>query len=281
MPHSVVLYCEPERDLLRRETLGDSLEWMTLQIFKDGDKFSFEDIYRRSAYPFTISPLFGKYTRRSDSRIIHRRHSQPGFSNSRILEAGTSCRLRITFLQDHLFPLVQQYLAEHQHQLPLNGSCLKVTYLLCAPEGEDEWCDGLPYEQLWENASRTRKTIILQFVTPTAFWRDGTFLPLPDPVLVFNNYWDLWHDYAPFPLSREFHKAIQGQIGVKDMKISLAKRDLGLHKQSGFTGWCTFALEGRQPERSIREFNLLADFSYYCASGVHTTRGMGVTKRLK
>jgi len=112
------------------------------------------------------------------------------------------------------------------------------------------------------------------------FTRHGGALPLPDPQLAFKGFLRSWTWFAFLPLSTDLEKVIEHHILLKDFRISAANYDAGEGMRPSFTGWCQFVLIGRHHEKHIKEFNLLADYSFYCGTGDHTDLGMGVTRRL-
>jgi len=103
---------------------------------------------------------------------------------------------------------------------------------------------------------------------------------LPDPKLVFRGYLDHWRWFSSVPFSSDFMEVIEQSILLADFNISPVSHGMDYGKQNGFSGWCRFLLAGRHYERHIREFNVLADYAYYCGTGTNTSLGMGVTKRV-
>ena len=48
----------------------------------------------------------------------------------------------------------------------------------------------------------------------------------------------------------------------------------------GFIGSATFRLAGRHPESILKGLNALADYAFYCGTGIGTEHGMGLTRRI-
>jgi len=49
---------------------------------------------------------------------------------------------------------------------------------------------------------------------------------------------------------------------------------------TGFVGKCTFRLKGHPSSDIIKALNTLADFAFYSGTGMKTTMGMGLTRRI-
>lgn len=266
MPYSLVLYCYPKEDLAREEIAGKRLHGIFFNLLREADSRLTDELCQKNSSPFTLSPLFLADEKKTKGAFI---------------KAGTQCRLRMTLLKDELFFVLNQLSLEHTvRTIILENIPLIVTHILTTSESLDLWSNFSGYETLLINASPSWKEVTLQFFTPTAFNRGDINFPLPDPQLIFSNYLEKWNQYSSIPLSENIPILIENSIFLSNFRISPQWIDVGFSKEIGFTGWCTFILKGRHPEEHIREFNLLADFAYYCGTGIKTAMGMGMTRKI-
>jgi CRISPR-associated endoribonuclease Cas6 len=234
--------------------------------------------------PFTFSPLFGKVDRGGATREISgtgKLIREGNFRREPMIRAGTPCRLRVSILEDSVGKRVEGIFRKPDKGLclSLGDTRLKVTDMVSGGS-TDPWVSHKGYKELYEDASPSVRDVTLQFVTATAFERIGASLPLPDPQLVFRGYLDHWRWFSFIPLSSDLKKVIDQSILLTDFNISPASHELDEGRHCGFTGWCRFLLMGRRHERHIRDFNALTDYAYYCGTGINTSMGMGVTRRI-
>lgn len=277
MPYSLVFHCRPEGDLDGTILRGKGVRDLVFQLFNQVDPQMAAQIRETKRRPFTISPFFAK-------RWSSGTGEDPGGGDFRFktqrIEAGASCRFRVTLLEDRLYRSLAELGSTPNLVLSVDGGMLRVNHILSTVQGADPWPCSQTYQQLRDGASSTCKDLRLQFVTPTTFFRHEGALPLPDPQFVFKGYMRLWSWFAFLPLSTTLENLIDHHIFLRDFRISAAKYKTGGEMRPSFTGWCRFVLTGRHHENHIKEFNLLADFSFYCGTGNYTDMGMGVTKRL-
>ena len=277
MPYSVVFHCITEEDLDAGVLRGKNFRNLVSRLFDRLDPQLAQHIAGAKERPFTVSPFFAKRWPPEPGRG-HDRFDHP-LKGQRI-KAGTQCRFRVTLLEDRLYPPVSSLVGNSALVLPVDGRALRVTHVLSSVQESDPWPRSQTYAQLHDEASSTCKELRLQFVTPTVLRRHGGALPLPDPQIVFKGFLRVWNWFASPLLSTDLERLIDRHISLKDFRISPANYDTGEGVKPSFTGWCRFTLIGRHHEKHIREFNLLADYSFYCGTGDYTDRGMGVTQRL-
>lgn len=277
MPFSIVFHCEPEEDIDSREFKGEGLRnfahWFLERLGPARDHGATSE----EKASFTVSPFFAK---RSPSQRGESGGQEHRGSTVQTIRAGTPCRFRLTLLSDRLSEAAACFLRKPALVLPVNEHSIKVTHVLRTPSRSDPWPRSQTYEQLFDEASSTCKAIRLHFVTPTVFIRHSGPVPLPDPLDVFKGLIDSWERFAPISLSANLERLIDRQVCLREFRISSLTYDSGDELIPAFTGWGQFALTGRHHEKHIREFNLLADFSFYCGTGDRTEIGMGVTRRL-
>ncbi len=277
MPYAVVFQCIADDDLDARFLKGKGLRDLVFQLFDQLDPQVVQRIAGARETSFTVSPFFAKRVP-SESRSGHGRWDHP-FGGQRI-KGGTPCRFRLTLLEDRLYQSMAGRLDTSTLVLSVGGRVLRVTHIFSSGQGSDPWPRSQTYGQLQEEASSTFKELRLQFVSPTTLRRPGGMLPLPDPQVIFKGFLSAWNWFAFLPLSTDLERLIDRYICVKDFRISPSNYDTGEGSKPSFTGWCQFVLVGRHHEKHIKEFNLLADYSFYCGTGDYTDRGMGVTRRL-
>ncbi len=285
MPCSFVIYCRPEGDLSKRAYIGKGLHDGFTAFLAELDSQVAQRISESKTTPFTLSPLFGKVDRRpmtEEMRGIEKLVREKDFGRKHLIKAETPCRLRISLLEDSIGKRIERILGKPSKgiTLAIGGIPLRITDAVFSRESMDPWVSRKSYNELYEDASPSIRNATLQFVTATAFKRNGGSLPLPDPQLVFRGYLDHWRWFSSVPFSSDFMEVIEHSIVLVDFNISPVSHEMDHGKQNGFTGWCRFLLAERDHERHIREFNVLADYAYYCGSGRNTSLGMGVTRRV-
>jgi CRISPR-associated endoribonuclease Cas6 len=282
MPSSFVIYCHPEVDLSKRAYIGMGLHDGFIDFLAELDSQVARKISGSKTTPFTLSPLFGKVDRGPMTKGIEKSVRERDFGHEDFIKAGTPCRLRVSLLEDSIGKRVEEILGKPGEMiaLPIGGIPLRITDAVFSRESPDPWVGQKTYNELYDDASPSMRNVTLQFVTATTFKRPDGSLPLPDPKLVFRGYLDHWRWFSSVPFSSDFMEVIEQSILLADFNISPVSHGMDYGKQNGFSGWCRFLLAGRHYERHIREFNVLADYAYYCGTGTNTSLGMGVTRRV-
>jgi CRISPR-associated endoribonuclease Cas6 len=102
MPFSILIQAYPQADVQAIHVQGPALRGMFLHLIRDVDEATCQRLYDDSAYrPYTLSPLgLGEPDATFDGFRLLR---------SDYLCAGTPCYLRLTLLEDHLFPTFSRY----------------------------------------------------------------------------------------------------------------------------------------------------------------------------
>ncbi len=273
----MVFHCIAEEDLDESVLRGQGFRNLVFQLVESlGPRLS-QQVAGARRRPFTVSPFFAK-RRPPGPRGAHQREDHR--FRGQTVKAGTPCRFRLTLLEDRLYHAMARLMGTSPLFISVDGRGLRVTHILSSRQESDPWPRSQTYGQLLEEASSTCRELRIQFVTPTTFIRHGGALPLPDPQITFKGFLQSWNWFAFLPLSSDLERLIDHHILLKDFRISATTYDTGEGKTPSFTGLCQFVLVGRHHEKHIREFNLLADYSFYCGTGDHTDMGMGVTQRL-
>ena len=279
MPFSLIVYGVPEENLSRDLVMGSNLTRLFFGLLSEVNKNFAAGIEKYELAPFTLSPFWGEFTRK---KIVSGKEKKGG--EVIYLKAQSQFRLRITILEDAIFEPLNQFLAasclKGSGLSFVEGACLKITHVLVDLPGSDPWCGFATYQEIVDNASSSMKKVALQFITPAAFKTNKTTLPLPVPQLVFQGYLKYWEYFSGIPLSSDLPELLKNFLILEDFRISPATKNGESAGDPGFTGWAKFALKGRHHEKHIRELNLLTDYAYFCGSGINTTKGMGITKRI-
>jgi hypothetical protein len=155
MPYSLVLHCIAQHDALARDDLqGQKALALFLQelIQKQNPALASTLHAPKNSKPFTtaiLRPLQGTGLQGAAGRQRSRR-SEPGSS-----EPG-ELRIRLTLLDDALYPLISQYLLQHMGGVPtlhLGGSALGVSRVTVTPESGEPWAGFARFETLLAQAS--------------------------------------------------------------------------------------------------------------------------------
>ena len=112
-------------------------------------------------------------------------------------------QIRITLLDDALYPYVSQFFLQHLNGVPLlrlGRSVLAVSRVLTTPESGEPWAGFARFDELLARASEHETAWHIQFVTPTAFKTGDAAMPLPVPRLCFQSWLNSWDEHAPAAL---------------------------------------------------------------------------------
>jgi CRISPR-associated endoribonuclease Cas6 len=201
-------------------------------------------------------------------------------SRDRELKAGTPGYVRVTFLEDELFPTFSRFfLASPSPTLRLGRTEFVVTTVLATPESGNEWSSYVSYDELiTRNAHCRKRRIELRFITPTSFRARDVDLPLPLPRLVFQSYVRRFQEFCDFQLLPDVIELVEQHTGIARMDhmrtdtITTNKTVL-----NGFVGEVTFVIGKKAPLELVGQMHLLADFAFFCGTGKKTAVGMGQT----
>jgi len=175
--------------------------------------------------------------------------------------------LTVSFLREEDLATFLLHFMTSPNEYRLNGKTL-----IRSPKPLLE--DVLSYEKLYQKAG-TADTLVLDFITPTAFKRNGFDYPLPDPGTVFKSLYRKWTTYSPVKLPEGLQEVIHNKLAltgcwIKTRKISLSEKAKAL----GFTGRAVFYTKEKD-EKLLQALNALALFAEFSGVGKKTTMGMG------
>lgn len=293
MPFSIILNGYPKDNVPVAHIQGPALQGMFLHLIGQVDPAVSARMHNDGRYrPYTLSPLgIGEPTpaspRRGNPPLPPLRRGFQGFRlpRERMLKTGTPCYLRITMLEDHLFPTFSQYfLTRPEPTFRLGETQFAVTSVLATPESENDWSHYVSYTELIDHAipQQSQRRIRLQFVTPTSFSKGDIDLPLPLPRLVFRSYQKRFEEFYHVEFLPDFEELVDLYTGISSMK-GMRTDTLKTKKVTliGFIGEVSFEISKKAPPELVFQMNLLADFAFFCGTGKKTTVGMGQTVRIK
>jgi len=151
---------------------------------------------------------------------------------------------------------------------------------LVSPTLTQRWNRWVPYDRLYEEASDCLRVVTLKFYSPTTLERSGVPYPLPDPCGIFVGYSRTWDAFSGIALAPGLREAIEEQLLLVDFRIQRRRSEAEEGAVPGFIGSATFRLAGRHPESILKGLNALADYAFFCGTGIGTERGMGLTRRI-
>jgi len=251
-------------------------------------------------YGRALHGLFYTWLRRGGPAMATAIHEQDGarpFTVSPVRRptdgAGTYA-FRLTLLDDALLTLLtagldwkREALVE-QHPCVIvatDGQPYRITQTLCGYENEGLRIKRNPcsYEELLRDA-RAETTLVLRFLSPTAFHSRKMQYPLPDPVLLFSSFLTRWNAFAPAAcrINESLLDVVTQHVAISRHQLRTEAADFGRYPQIGFVGEVHYrVLRPRKLGAGVlRSLNALADYAAFCGTGHHTAQGLGQTVRV-
>jgi len=286
MPYSFVLQCVTTNGTLRAEDLQGQ-KGMALFLH---DLVQYQD-------PTVAAQLHAPHKAKAfTTTLLAPARANGKHAPQRRAELPSELSVRITLLDDALYPLVSQFFLRHIGGLPplrLGQAQLNVARVLATPDSGEPWAGFARFAELWAAASAVDETAWrLHFATPTVFKTGDADMPLPIPRLCFQSWLTSWEVHAPqslFP-DAEARKAFLTEVVERQVSVDYDYLRLAHHAlffdgartgTQGFIGTCRFTL---RPARVAPEHRTilaaLARYSYYAGTGRKTTMGMGMTRFL-
>ena len=275
MPFSIIINSYPKTDIPVAHMQGPVLQAMFLSLMQAVDPALSTRLHDEPGYrPFTLSPL-GIYEEVS-------RFQGFWLPRDKMLKSGTACYLRVTFLEDALFPIFSRYFQDKTEPTFVLGETeFVVTDVLSTSEEGNEWSCYVSYPELIDRAFQQRRKLKLRFLTPTSFSQGKIDLPLPLPHLVFQSYMKRFEKFYQVAFLPDFAEQVEYYVGISNMKqIKTAVIQTKRVRLIGFTGDVLFEIHSKAPPELIFQLNLLADFAFFCGTGKKTTSGMGQTVKV-
>jgi len=177
----------------------------------------------------------------------------------------STLKLKLTFLDDSLFPYLSQGIILNKKKLYIGSTEITKKNISSI--------EHLSYEELMENA-KEETDFLFFFKTPTSFKKGNSDYPLPEPVLIFKHLLKKWNKFSPFKIelsTKDMSKFLQvGGAWIKTKKFHISPNG----KAIGFYGR-VFINVKTQEKGILRKFNTLFAFSPFSGVGRKTTMGMG------
>jgi CRISPR-associated endoribonuclease Cas6 len=234
--------------------------------------------------PYTVSTLLDEYAR-------------PLRAGS-WLEPGQTCLLRITSLNEELSDALEEKIIRRiQSQLTLYKMDFRVDEIF-KTHAEHKWAGESSFSEIAQDvamaSSGTR--VRMEFVSPTAFRNNGLDICAPSSGQIFRSLWEKWNAFAPEPMQiHEFWPQFANDCILVDELTAVNTTHWEFAEgargaATGFTGTVGFSL---MPKNKVKKdwqqywdgaatvLQSLANFSFYCGVGHHTTIGMGQSKVLQ
>jgi CRISPR-associated endoribonuclease Cas6 len=282
MPYAIVIHAFPRTDLPLVHAQGKVLHGLFYELLQKASLAKGDEVHGSEGLkPFSTALLLNERQRRAEH-----------------LRAGEELKVRFTFLDDALYPLLARYfLSTPDLSFDLVRTEVSVARILSTPQSGEEWAGYASFAEIHEHASTEEKRFSFQFVTPTFFKRGGgptypdLIVPLPLPDLLFGSLVRNWNQFSPssftdVTLLRELcahHLEVTHHRLSSQQARLVFPQDDGQYRTTafpGFVGTCVFRLVGLHDSGIIKTLNALADFAFYAGVGAKTTMGFGVSKRL-
>jgi hypothetical protein len=170
MPYSLVLHCVSANGALRPEDLQGqkALALFLEELIQKQDAVVAARLHApKNAKPFTTAIL--PWSSTTDNK--HRSQSA---------EEPHEAKIRLTLLDDALYPLVSQFFLQNLGHIPLlrlGQTPLLVSRVLTTPESGEPWAGFARFEELLAMASESEMSWSVHFATPTSFKAGDAELP--------------------------------------------------------------------------------------------------------
>jgi CRISPR-associated endoribonuclease Cas6 len=195
------------------------------------------------------------------------------------VSAGQEGWLRFTGLTAPVSEQLAAIAAAPPATIELDGHVFTVTGATLDP-AVHPWANHVSYQELAApyllgGGERIERRVVLNFVSPTTFRRQGRWLPLPLPELIFGSLLDRWQRFAPIALHPDTRRFAAEAVALGRYSVrsrGVAQKEGGV--RIGFTGMATFVALNRD-RYWLNLLHLLAAYSFFSGVGAGTTAGMG------
>lgn len=282
MPYAIVIHAFPRTALPLVHAQGKVLHGVFYELLQKASAAKGEEVHSTGGLkPFSTALLLSERQRRAEQ-----------------LRAGEEIKVRFTFLDDSLYPLLARYfLSAPDLSFDLVRTEMAVSRILSTPQSGEEWAGYASFEEIYARASPEEKQFSFQFVTPTFFRRGGgpaypdLIVPLPLPDLLFGSLLRNWNQFSPvsFVEATLLKEVCANHLEVTSHRITsqlarlVFQRDDGHYRTTtfpGFVGSCSFRLVAVQNPELVKTLNALANFAFYAGIGAKSTMGCGVARRI-
>jgi CRISPR-associated endoribonuclease Cas6 len=291
MPYALVLHCNAQNDVINPEDLQGqkTLALFLQELIQKQDPALATTLHApKNSKAFTtaiLKPLGSDSLGQPDGkRPAHR-------SQSSHRDQG-EMKMRITLLDDALYPLISQFFLQHIGGIPtlhLGHSALVISKVSVTSKSGEPWAGFAAFQSMLAQGAETETSWRMCFATPTAFKSGDADLPLPIPRLCFQSWLNSWDEHAPSPFftdrverKRFLEEVVEGQVSVDFSHLRTAERgfyfDGHRTRERGVMGVCRFTVKPAKTAPQHRQLlGALARYSFYAGTGRKTTMGMGVT----
>lgn len=264
--YSVLLELTPTAASTLPATMGHLAHALFLDLIRQVDHPLATRLHDEPNYrPFTVSPLNGAKVQ----------------NDTLFIKPGQLCNLRVTLLDGGTLwqNLSRCFLEIQPTALRIGNTEFKLNRMLSTPSSDsDGWAGFVDWPTL--AATPARRTITMNFVSPTAFsLGNRRFALFPEPMLLWDSLMRVWNNYAPpvlqidKPALRTF---ISENVAVSDYALHTCNVNFPKYGQKGFVGTCSYTV--RQEGEHTAQLTALAEFARYAGVGCRTTMGMGQTR---
>ena len=138
------------------------------------------------------------------------------------------------------------------------------------------------YEQLYTDLVAEEPEPIrqfsLNFVSPTSFATQGSYLPLPLPNLMLRSWLEKWNHFAPIYLGGdELVSYLSQAVKIKRHRLQTRKFQIYRGYITGFTGNIVLQLPYKVEPLIANVAYLLMQYAIFSSTGMKTRLGMGQT----
>ena len=286
MPYSLVLNLLPLSPISPGYSQGKHLHALFLNIVSYCDRSLGDYLHnQKTNKAFTISPLQVIGDR---GQVIGDRLQGIGYRGQRIqyrhtkpIPVNTPCWWRISLLDESLFGKLTQLWLNINPEKPwhLGSADLKIASILGTSQPDQPWANAIPYDLLYEEASKTNNKFTFSFATPTTFGKGKQNNSLPTPESIFRSLRKRWNNYSSIEIPETelaLESLFPSYFNIRTEVIS----DYSKSKLIGCVGDISYKAFGNIDPQQIKYLNTLADFALYCGMGKKTTMGMGMVRRI-
>jgi CRISPR-associated endoribonuclease Cas6 len=294
MPYSLVLHCLSPRNALTPEDLQGqkALALFLEELIQKQDTALATRLHApRQSKPFTTAIVHPLGSHTATPKRASAAGPRPGSSSAPDHEV----KIRLTLLDDALYPLISRFFLQHPGGTPLlrlGKTPLTVSAVSTTPASGEPWAGMAGFDDLLSQASPDDHAWSLRFATPTAFKSGEAELPLPIPRLCFQSWLNSWDAHSPRPFfddrarRRAFlEEVVEGNVSVTYGSLHLRTQDLYFDgrrmRDQGFVGTCRLSAKPAHVAPEARRLlAALVAYSFFSGTGRKTTMGMGVTQPL-
>jgi len=266
MPSSILVECHPCENFSLENNQGRIIHAMLLRYLQEIEPELSEKLHSEANLKsFTTSFI-----------IVNNFSKQESCQNEGIIQKGSLCKLRFTFLDDIIFQMVMTKFL-YKDNFIIQKILFEIENVFVIP-GSNIWAGYESYSDLFEKSSKTEREIRFKFVSPTTFRIGDADMPLPIPRLVFGSYLKKWNIYArDFPLPEDLTEKTDEFVHISYHNIRSESIKDNRSRQTGFIGDVNFFISAKADALFIKAVNVLSNYAFYAGTGRKTTMGMGQT----